>query len=62
MKDGTKNKTRKGQRQIVSVSLTLPVSEALEKLELQFNINRSGFINDAIAEKLNNLGVKVGEV
>ena len=62
MKDGTKNKTRKGQRQIVSVSLTLPVSEALEKLELEFNINRSGFINDAIAEKLNNLGVKVGEV
>ena len=61
MKDGTKNKTRKGQRQIVSVSPTLPVSEALEKLELQFNINRSGFINDAIAEKLNNLGVKVGE-
>jgi len=61
MTDGTKNKTRKGQRQIVSVSLTLPVSEALEKLELQFNINRSGFINDAIAEKLNNLGVKVGE-
>ena len=61
MKDGTKNKTRKGQRQIVSVSLTLPVSEALEKLELQFNINRSGFINEAIAEKLNNLGVKVGE-
>ncbi len=61
MKDGTKTKTRKGQRQIVSVSLTLPVSEALEKLELQFNINRSGFINDAIAEKLNNLGVKVGE-
>lgn len=61
MKDGTKNKTRKGQRQIVSVSLTLPVSEALERLELQFNINRSGFINDAIAEKLNNLGVKVGE-
>lgn len=61
MKDGTKNKTRKGRRQIVSVSLTLPVSEALEKLELQFNINRSGFINDAIAEKLNNLGVKVGE-
>ena len=61
MKDGTKNTTRKGQRQIVSVSLTLPVSEALERLELQFNINRSGFINDAIAEKLNNLGVKVGE-
>lgn len=62
MKDGTKNKTRKGQRQIVSVSLTLPVSEALERLELQVKINRSGFINDAIAEKLNSLGVKVGEV
>lgn len=61
MKDGTKNKTRKGQRQIVSVSLTLPVSEALERMELQFKINRSGFINDAIAEKLNSLGVKVGE-
>lgn len=61
MRGGTKNKTRKGQRQIVSVSLTLPVSEALERLELQFKINRSSFINDAIAEKLNSLGVKVGE-
>ncbi len=61
MKDGTKNKTRKGQRQIVSVSLTLPVSDALEKMELQYHINRSSFINDAIAEKLARLGMGVRE-
>ena len=57
MKDGTKNKTRKGQRQIVSVSLTLPVSDALEKMELQYHINRSSFINEAISEKLEKMGV-----
>ena len=61
MKDGTKNKTRKGQRQIVSVSLSLPVAEALERLGLDYNINRSEFITGAIAEKLNRLGYKAGE-
>ena len=61
MKDGTKAKTRKGQRQIVSVSLSLPVADALERLGLDYNINRSDFINRAIADKLNRLGYKVGE-
>lgn len=60
MKDGTKNKTMKGQRQIVSVSLTLPVADALEQMELRFNINRSKFICEAIAEKLNSLGLGLG--
>ena len=61
MKDGTKAKTRKGQRQIVSVSLSLPVFDALEKLGETYNINRSDFISGAIADKLNRLGVKVSE-
>ena len=61
MKDGTKAKTRKGQRQIVSVSLSLPVAEALERLGIDYNINRSEFITGAIAEKLNRLGYEVGE-
>ena len=61
MKDGTKAKTMKGQRQIVSVSLTLPVADALEKMSIQYNINRSQFICDAIAEKLNRLGMGVRE-
>ena len=61
MKDGTKSKTMKGQRQIVSVSLTLPVADALEQMGIMYNINRSEFITTAIAEKLNRLGFKVGE-
>ena len=61
MKDGTKNRTRKGQRQIVSVSLSLPVFDALEKLGMDYNINRSEFITKAIAEKLSSLGYRVGE-
>ena len=61
MKDGTKQKTRKGQRQIVSVSLSLPVFDALERMEEHYNINRSQFINTAIAERLSALGFKVGE-
>ena len=61
MKDETKAKTMKGQRQIVSVSLTLPIADALKKMSIQYNINRSRFICDAIAEKLNKLGMGVRE-
>ena len=59
MKDGTK--TRKGQRQIVSVSLPLPVYDALKELEERISINRSAIIAKAILEYLKDIGLKVGE-
>ena len=59
MKDGTK--TRKGQRQIVSVSLPLPVYDALRELEERISINRSAIIAKAITEYLKDIGLKVGE-
>lgn len=59
MTDGTK--TRKGQRQIVSVSLPLPVYDALRELEERISINRSAIIAKAISEYLKDIGLKVGE-
>ena len=59
MKDGSK--TRKGDRQIVSVSLPLPVYDALEQVADHYSINRSALIAKAIAEYLSELGLKVGE-
>ncbi len=59
MKDG--NTTRKGQRQIVSVSLPLPVYDALKELEERISINRSAIIAKAISEYLKDIGLKVGE-
>ena len=60
MKDGT-NTTRVGQRQIVSVSLPLPVYDALRDLEERVSINRSAIIAKAITEYLKDIGLKVGE-
>ena len=59
MKDGTK--TRRGQRQIVAVSLPLPVYDALKELEERISINRSAIIAKAISEYLKDIGLKVGE-
>lgn len=61
MKDGTKQKTRKGQRQIISVSVSLPVFDALEKAGELYGLNRSDFITGAIADRLAKIGIKVGE-
>lgn len=44
------SKTRKGDRQIVSVSLPLPVYEALVRLANQYSINRSALIAKAVAD------------
>lgn len=59
MKDGTK--TRKGERQIVSVSLPLPVYDALQEVADRYSMNRSALIAKAIADYLKDLGLKVGE-
>ena len=55
------NKTRKGDRQIVSVSLPLPVYDALQELSERYSMNRSALIAKAISDYLKDLGLKVGE-
>lgn len=50
MKDG--NKTRKEGRQIVSVSLPLPVYDALQELSDRYSMNRSALIAKAISDYL----------
>lgn len=59
MKDGTK--TRKGERQIVSVSLPLPVYDALQEMADHYSMNRSALIAKAITDYLKDLGLRVGE-
>ena len=59
MKDGTR--TRKGERQIVSVSLPLPVYDALQQVADRYSMNRSALIAKAISDYLKDLGLKVGE-
>ena len=59
MKDGTK--TRKGDRQIVSVSLPLPVYDALQEMSDHYSMNRSALIAKAIEDYLKDLGLKVGD-
>lgn len=60
MQDGM-SKTRKGDREIISVSLPLPVYDAMQEVCDHYNMNRSSMIASAIAEYLRTLGIKVGE-
>lgn len=60
MKDGT-SKTRKGEREIISVSLPLPVYDALQDVADHYSMNRSALIAKAITDYLKDLGLKVGE-
>lgn len=59
MKDG--NRTRNGDRQIVSVSLPLSVYDALQELSDRYSVNRSALIAKAISDYLKDIGLKVGE-
>ena len=62
MQDGMKiSKTRKGDREIISVSLPLEVFDAMEELCDHYNMNRSAMIASAIANYLREMGVRVGE-
>ena len=60
MQDGM-SKTRKGDREIISVSLPLPVYDAMQEVCDHYNMNRSSMVASAIVEYLRSLGVKVGE-
>ena len=60
MKDGT-SKTRKGDREIISVSLPIDLYDVMENVCDHYNMNRSAMIASAIADYLRSLGVRVGE-
>ncbi len=60
MQDGI-SKTRKGDREIISVSLPLPVYDAMEEVCDHYNMNRSAMVASAISDYLQKLGIKVGE-
>ena len=60
MQDGV-SKTRKGDREIISVSLPLEVYDKMQELCEHYNINRSSMIASAIANYLRSFGLKVGE-
>ena len=55
------SKTRKGDREIISVSLPLPVYDAMQEVCDHYNMNRSSMIASAIADYLRSLGVRIGE-
>ena len=60
MQDGM-SKTLKGDREIISVSLPLPVYDAMEEVCDHYNMNRSAMVASAISDYLQKLGIKVGE-
>ena len=61
MMDGNSKSTRKGDREIISVSLPIPVFEALQRTCENHDLNRSSLIASAIADHLRQLGVRIGE-
>ena len=62
MRDGKRmSKTRKGDREIISVSLPLEVYDKMEELCDHFNMNRSAMVASAIANYLRDMGLRVGE-
>ena len=60
MQDGM-SKTRKGDREIISVSLPLDLYDRMQAVCEHYNMNRSSMIASAIADYLRSLGVRIGE-
>lgn len=61
MQDGKISKTRKGDREIISVSLPIDVYDKMIELCEHFNLNRSAMIASAISNYLREMGMRVGE-
>ena len=59
MKDNSK--TRKGDREIISVSLPVSLYERMEEVCDHYHMNRSAMGSSAIRDYLGSLGVVVGE-
>ena len=61
--DGTEkmSKTRKGDREIISVSLPIRLYDVMCEVCEHYNMNRSAMIANAITAYLAKLGKRVGE-
>jgi len=59
MKDNSK--TRKGDREIISVSLPVSLYEKMEDVCDHYHMNRSAMVSSAVNDYLESLGVVVGE-
>jgi len=59
MKDNSK--TRKGDREIISVSLPVSLYEKMEDVCDHYHMNRSAMVSSAVKDYLESLGVVVGE-
>ena len=59
--DGMNSKTRKGDREIISVSIPVSLYDAMQEVCERKDLNRSAMITTAISNYLKNLSVKVGE-
>lgn len=55
------SKTRKGDREIISVSVPVSVYEQMQKLCDHYDMNRSSMITSAIVDYLHKFGLKVGD-
>lgn len=53
--------TRKGDREIISVSLPVSLFEKMEEVCDHYHMNRSAMVSSAIRDYLGSLGVVVGE-
>lgn len=53
--------TRKGDREIISVSLPVSLYEKMEEVCDHYHMNRSAMVSSAIRDYLGSLGVVVGE-
>ena len=56
-----KRSTRKGDREIISVSLPIVLYEKMEEVCEHYNMNRSAMVSSAISDYLKSLGLRVGE-
>ena len=57
----TVSKTRKGDREIISVSLPISLFEKIEEVCDHYHMNRSAMVSSAVRDYLVSLGVTVGE-
>lgn len=57
----TMSKTRKGDREIISVSLPVSLYEKMEDVCDHYHMNRSAMVASAVKDYLESLGAVVGE-
>lgn len=60
MQDGV-SKTRKGDREIISVSLPVSLYEKMQEVCDHYDMNRSAMIAKAVTDYLRDIGVRIGE-